>query len=367
MESSPPETARRPSALTATDITRAPWPASAYTSAPLSRSHTFTVPSFEPETARRPSALTFTKTPWPWSVYTSAPLSRSHTFTLESSPPETTRRPSPLTATDHTTLLWPWSVYTSAPLSRSHTFTVPSSEPETARRPSALTATDHTPRPWPLRTPLFRTPVRVGALLVVSSIRGLRAPRNRWYCLAAALRQSTYANDRSVPVISASSSRRGMKRLSRFVGSRNRAVWRSSVTQSEPKACFDIARTRTRDCSSPSSIFLRILSPGWISHSLNQTRRPSFLSRLASLRTVALSLALWLRKTSYVKVSAMGTPDVPQSAARIRRIPSGSARVSLGCDYSRCRAPRPSERLTRSNHRRPGKPGQPQFGPGRPC
>ena len=43
----------------------------------------------------------------------------------------------------------------------------------------------------------------------------------------------------------------------------------------------------------------QMLSPGRISHSSNHTRSPSFFSRSATSRTTSLSLALWLRKTSY--------------------------------------------------------------------
>ena len=70
----------------------------------MSRSHTRTVPSSPPETARRPSALTATaatRPSWLVRVCRSAPVSRSHTRTVPSRPPETARRPSALTATHH--------------------------------------------------------------------------------------------------------------------------------------------------------------------------------------------------------------------------------------------------------------------------
>ena len=61
--------------------------------------------------------------------------------------------------------------------------------------------------------------------------------------------------------------------------------------------------TSTRDCSSPSSIFKEMLSPGRSSHSSNHTRNPSAFSRSATARTTPLSLELWLRKTSNGKYS----------------------------------------------------------------
>ena len=61
----------------------------------------------------------------------------------------------------------------------------------------------------------------------------------------------------------ASSSRRGMKRRSRFSGSRNREVHRPpNCAQSDPNAWADMQSTSTRECSSPSSIFAWMLSPG---------------------------------------------------------------------------------------------------------
>src|SRR5256712_8990625 len=54
------ETARRPSALTATPLTELEWPCRVRSSRPVSTSHTFSVLSPEAETARRPSALTAT-------------------------------------------------------------------------------------------------------------------------------------------------------------------------------------------------------------------------------------------------------------------------------------------------------------------
>ncbi len=80
----------------------------------------------------------------------------------------------------------------------------------------------------------------------------------------------------------ASSSRRGMKRRSLFSGSRNRNVPASNCAQSEPNAFADMQSTSTRECSSPSSIFAGMLSPGLISHSSNHTRSPSARSRSAT-------------------------------------------------------------------------------------
>ena len=80
-------------------------PASVARSAPLSTSHTFTVPSDDPDTASRPSAVTataFTPSLCPASVARSAPLSTSHTFTVRSSDPDTASRPSAVTATAFT-------------------------------------------------------------------------------------------------------------------------------------------------------------------------------------------------------------------------------------------------------------------------
>ncbi len=127
------------------------------------------------------------------------------------------------------------------------------------------------------------------------------AASNRAYSASDFSRQSTWANCLSASLISASSSRTGMKRLCWLVGSRKRAVWRSRVTQSEAKAWADMASTRVREASSPRSMASGMESPGRITHSSNQTRSPSPFSRWASSRTAALSLELWLRKTSYSK------------------------------------------------------------------
>jgi len=53
-----------------------------------------------------------------------------------------------------------------------------------------------------------------------------------------------------------------------------------------------------RECSSPSSIFVGMLSPGLITLSSNQTFSPSARNRSASGRTTALSFALWLSTVS---------------------------------------------------------------------
>jgi len=63
--------------------------------------------------------------------------------------------------------------------------------------------------------------------------------------------------------------------------------------------------TGTRECSRPSSVFAGMLSPGLSTHSSNHTFSPSCRSRSATARTTALSFALWLRKTSWVKTSVV--------------------------------------------------------------
>ena len=147
------------------------------------RSHTRTVPSSPPLTAVRPSALTATAShravvagehprrggqvphphravvaaadrgppvradrhrappSWPVSTRGAAVPARSHTRTVPSRPPLTAVRPSALTATAFTRPLWPVSSRGAAVPARSHTRTVPSPPPLTAVRPSALTAT----------------------------------------------------------------------------------------------------------------------------------------------------------------------------------------------------------------------------------
>lgn len=79
----------------------------------------------------------------------------------------------------------------------------------------------------------------------------------------------------------------------------------SNCGQSEPKALADMQSTSTRECSSPSSIFAGMLSPGLSTHSSNHTFSPSLRSRFATGRTTSLSLELWLRKTSYANESVM--------------------------------------------------------------
>ena len=79
-------------------------------SRPLSTSHTFSVWSSDAETARRPSALTatpLTELVWPSRVRSSRPLSTSHTFSVLSSDAETARCPSGVTATAMTAPVWP--------------------------------------------------------------------------------------------------------------------------------------------------------------------------------------------------------------------------------------------------------------------
>ncbi|HJQ24394.1 MAG TPA: hypothetical protein VKA60_10805 [Blastocatellia bacterium] len=60
----------------------------------------------------------------------------------------------------------------------------------------------------------------------------------------------------------------------------------------------DIISTSVRDSTKPCSTFKPIMSPGLISHSSNQTRRPSARNRSAKSRAAGLSLALWLMNTS---------------------------------------------------------------------
>nr|WP_295444484.1 hypothetical protein [uncultured Thiodictyon sp.] len=50
--------------------------------------------------------------------------------------------------------------------------------------------------------------------------------------------------------------------------------------------------TNKRECSSPSSIFAGMLSPGLSTHSSNQTLSPSVRSRSAIARTTVLSREL---------------------------------------------------------------------------
>jgi hypothetical protein len=75
------------------------------------------------------------------------------------------------------------------------------------------------------------------------------------------------------------------------------------------KELADMQRTSAADCSSPSSIFRGMLSPGRISHSSNHTFRPSFRRRLARWRALALSFQLWLRNASKANLSgAIASP-----------------------------------------------------------
>jgi hypothetical protein len=60
-----------------------------------------------------------------------------------------------------------------------------------------------------------------------------------------------------------------------------------------------------RTLVSPPSMFAGLLSPGFISHSSNHIFSPSCHNRSANGRATALSSALWLRKTSQWKLSAM--------------------------------------------------------------
>ena len=84
-----------------------------------------------------------------------------------------------------------------------------------------------------------------------------------------------------------------------------------SGAQFDPKAWADMQSTNTRECSSPSSIFAGMLSPGLITHSSNHTFNPFCRNRSASGRTTALSLVLWLRKTSNLKSDVSGIAGHP--------------------------------------------------------
>ncbi len=57
--------------------------------------------------------------------------------------------------------------------------------------------------------------------------------------------------------------------LFRPTGLRNGS--RTTSAQSEPNALADMQSTSTRECSSPSSIFAGMLSPGLSTHSSNHT------------------------------------------------------------------------------------------------
>src|SRR5262249_55409236 len=256
--------ARRPSGVAATPHTTLVWPSRVAGHWPGPKSHTRTVLSSEPEMARRPFGVTATPhtTPvWPSRVARHWPVSKSHTRTVLSSEPEMARRPFGVTATLCTTPVWPSRVARHWPVSKSHTRTVLSLEPETAHRPSGVIATPNTMFLCPLSTlTLGDRCCRLRADLV-SADAGRHAVSNRVYWADVFCRQSMYANCLSVSMISASSSRSRMKRRSALVGSRNRAVWRSSATHSDAKAFCDMTRMSVRDCSSPCSILRGIEVP----------------------------------------------------------------------------------------------------------
>ena len=180
---------RRPSGLTATELTPSWCPVSSWSRCPVSRSQTATVLSSDPETMCRPSGLTATELTAPWcpvelvepcaglevpdrhglvvgagddASAVGAHRHGTHPTLVAGEPaesgaglevpdrhgvvaePETMRRPSGLTATDLTASWCPVSAWSRAPVSRSQTATVLSSDPETMRRPSGLTATELT-------------------------------------------------------------------------------------------------------------------------------------------------------------------------------------------------------------------------------
>ena len=98
------EAMRRPSGLTATDITRSPWPVSWWILIPDSRSQTAVVRSAEPVTAATVGAHRHGVHPPSMAGEHAEPLagSRSQTATVPSPEPETMCRPSGLTATERT-------------------------------------------------------------------------------------------------------------------------------------------------------------------------------------------------------------------------------------------------------------------------
>jgi hypothetical protein len=118
---------------------------------PLSRSQTFRVRSPEPETARRPSGVTATARPPGVAGEGAELLPALQVPDLQGAIPGAGDRPAAVRGQGHrpdragvagegAELL---------PLSRSQTFRVLSSEPETARRPSGVRATARTRPVWP--------------------------------------------------------------------------------------------------------------------------------------------------------------------------------------------------------------------------
>ena len=102
-----------------------------------------------------------------------------------------------------------------------------------------------------------------------------------------------------------------------------------------------------RERSSPSSIFTGMLSPGWSTHSSNPptlrcfgetghtfTRSPR--NRTGTARTIALSLALWLRKTSQGKSDSTSVMSIAQETypagcvESMCNIPAGGAIEHIG-------------------------------------
>ena len=115
----------------------------------LFRSQTRKAFSKEQETARLPSALSATAvTPpvWPSKMRGGVWPSRSQTRKVLSEEPETARLPSTLTATPLTGAVWPSRTRGGVSPSRSQIPTFGQSDPETARLPSALSATALTQR-----------------------------------------------------------------------------------------------------------------------------------------------------------------------------------------------------------------------------
>ena len=88
------ETARCPSAVTATAVTAFVWPDRVRSARPLLNSHTFSVLSADPEITHLPSsviATAVTESEWPDKVRNTQPLANSHTFSVRSCDAETAR------------------------------------------------------------------------------------------------------------------------------------------------------------------------------------------------------------------------------------------------------------------------------------
>ena len=159
------ETARRPSGVTATAMTRSPWPSSVRQLAPARQ-----VPDLQ-----RPVLRGRDRAPpvrrhrhrhdpvahGPRACAARAPLARSQTFSVRSSSPRPRAARPGVTATAMTQPAWPSSVRSSRPAARSQTFSVLSYEPETARRPSGRHRHRHDPAAMALERAQLRAPLQV--------------------------------------------------------------------------------------------------------------------------------------------------------------------------------------------------------------